>query len=149
MDVPKSIESTTHYGITFEETTVNTWKVAAASHGQRGQQQRPQAGKPLQRQTETCGHAGQRRWKTESIKRLKQRWKTECSPVRTLSPQHFGAFDSTASLYSGFGDGTCTSPSHPALSQTVDGTLNETLNISDVPCPAVVDSSASCQSKVS
>ncbi|KAM7416937.1 hypothetical protein PAMA_018830 [Pampus argenteus] len=36
---------------------------------------------------------------------------------------------------------------HSALSQTVDGTLNKTLNIPDVPCPAAVDSSASCQSK--
>lgn len=64
----------------------------------------------------------------------------------SVSPQHFGAFDSTASLYSGFDDGI--SPNHPTLSQTVDDTLNKTLNIPDVPCPAAVDSSASCQSKV-
>ncbi|CAG5851037.1 unnamed protein product [Menidia menidia] len=65
----------------------------------------------------------------------------------SVSPQHFGAFDSTASLYSGFDDDTFISPSHPALSQTVDSTSNTTLNIADVPCPAAVDSSASCQSK--
>lgn len=66
----------------------------------------------------------------------------------SVSPQHFGAFDSTASLYSGFDDGTCISPSLPALSHTVDGTLNKTSNILDVPCPAEVVASASCQSKV-
>ena len=70
------------------------------------------------------------------------------SPPHSVSLQHFGAFDSTASLYSGFDGGTCTSPSHPALSKTVDGTLNKTLNIPNVPCPAEVDTSASCQSTV-
>ncbi|KAM3583191.1 uncharacterized protein V6R79_011079 [Siganus canaliculatus] len=63
------------------------------------------------------------------------------------SPEHFGVFDNSASLYSGFDDGTCTSPNHPALSLTVDGTLNQALNTPDYPRPAEVDASASCQSK--
>lgn len=37
-DAPKSIECTTHYGITLEETTTRTWKVAAATHREREQQ---------------------------------------------------------------------------------------------------------------
>lgn len=62
----------------------------------------------------------------------------------SVSTQHFGVFDRTASLYSGFDSGTCT---FPALPKMVDGNSNETLTIPDVSCP--VDSSASHQSDVS
>lgn len=75
MAAPKSIESTTHCGITFEETTTNTWKVAAASRGEGGQQ-RPQAEKSHQRCAVTRGNTGQLmgRWKTEKMQKM------ECSP---------------------------------------------------------------------
>lgn len=61
----------------------------------------------------------------------------------SVSPQHFGAFDRAASLYSGFDGGICSSPNHPAFSQTVVDTLNTTVNTQDGPFPAVVNSSAS------
>lgn len=66
-----------------------------------------------------------------------------------VSPEHFGAFDNTVSLYSGFDKDTLTSPRHPALSRSVDGTLNTTLNIPDFPSEPADGPSASYQSKVS
>lgn len=62
----------------------------------------------------------------------------------SVSPQHFGTFDRTASLYSGFDNGTRTSP---ALPNMVDGNSNDTYTIPDVSCP--IDSSASHQTEVS
>lgn len=61
MDAPKSIESPTQYGTTLEETTMNTWKVAAATHGER-EQQPPECGKTHQQWTEICGHNVQASW---------------------------------------------------------------------------------------
>ncbi|XP_029021786.1 uncharacterized protein LOC114864938 [Betta splendens] len=68
--------------------------------------------------------------------------KNRVQPCSNSVSPHFGVFDNTASLYSGFDGGTCTHLSHPALSQT-----DENLNILDVPCSAVLDSSASCCAK--
>lgn len=63
----------------------------------------------------------------------------------SVAPEHFGAFDTTVSLYSGFAGDTLTSPRHHDLSRTVDTTLN----IPDFPSEPADGPSASCTSKVS
>ncbi|XP_060782896.1 uncharacterized protein LOC132890123 [Neoarius graeffei] len=62
-------------------------------------------------------------------------------------PEHFGAFDNSVSLYSGFDNSTLTSPRHPTMSQTCDCTMLTTLNIPDVPSEPADGPSASHQSE--
>ncbi|XP_060791903.1 uncharacterized protein LOC132895376 isoform X2 [Neoarius graeffei] len=65
----------------------------------------------------------------------------------SVTPEHFGAFDSSLSLYSGFDNSTLTSPQRPAMSQTGDCTTQTTLNISDIPSEPADGPSASNQSE--
>ena len=63
-------------------------------------------------------------------------------------PEHFGAFDNSVSLYSGFDNSNLTSSRHPTTSQTCDCTIQTTLNIPDFPSEPADDPSASHQSEV-
>ena len=63
-------------------------------------------------------------------------------------PEHFGAFDNSVSLYSGFDNSTLTSPRHPTMSQTCDCTIQTTLNTPDFPSEPADGPSASHQSEV-
>ena len=63
-------------------------------------------------------------------------------------PEHFGAFDNSVSLYSGFDNSTLTSPRHPTMSQTCDCTIQTILNTPDFPSEPADGPSASHQSEV-
>ncbi|CAL8291701.1 unnamed protein product [Gadus morhua 'NCC'] len=62
-------------------------------------------------------------------------------------PEHFGAFDNSVSLYSGFDNSNLTAPRHPTTSQSCDCTIQTTLNIPDFPSEPADDPSASHQSE--
>lgn len=103
MAAPKSIESTTHCGITLEETTMSTWKVAAASHRERGTtatSSREVASAVRSNAWEYISADGtvENRARETGEAVGENREDAENGLQASVSPQHFGAFDRTASL---------------------------------------------------